>query len=246
MTGVTKIISATWNHHLAGAGEEESFLNRRSPLLLQSGEVVQAVAVSHLEIWIDYNLLTIVGIFKSMFIQIIWRWSPCLSPPPRAWWCVWRPCRRPCPCWSSTCSGSTSGWTRPGSGVSPRLCWDVLCLISLCSVVSGSFGGISPCLDRRQIPRQQSAAFSQPRSPPQTDRYLCKVIWNVIIKSKQLTMLIVVDATLEDGEKTSNESLIFTQSLRGAWVWSKITPRDQDPAKEAKSSKNSPGVTFST
>ena len=39
--------------HLAGAGEEESFLNRRSPLLLQSGEVVQAVAVSHLEIWID-------------------------------------------------------------------------------------------------------------------------------------------------------------------------------------------------
>ena len=71
VTGVTNIISATWNHHLAGAGEEESFLNRRSPLLLQSGEVVQAVAVSHLEIWIDYNLLTIVGIFKSMFIQII-------------------------------------------------------------------------------------------------------------------------------------------------------------------------------
>ena len=217
--------------HLAGAGEEESFLNRWSPLLLQSGEVVQAVAVSHLEIWIDYNLLTIVGIFKSMFIQIIWRWSPCLSPPPRAWWCVWRPCRRPCPCWSSTCSGSTSGWTRPGSGVSPRLCWDVLFSISLCSVVMRSFGGISPCLDRRRIPRQQSAAFSQPRSPPQTDRYLCNTILNHVEKLKQLTMLIVVDAALEDGEETSNERLILTQSLRGAWGWSEITPRDQDPAQ---------------
>ena len=51
------------HHHLAGAGEEESFLNRWSPLLLQSGEVVQAVAVSHLQIWIDCDILTLVGIF---------------------------------------------------------------------------------------------------------------------------------------------------------------------------------------
>lgn len=119
------------HHHLAGAGEEESLLNRRSSLLLQSGEVVQAVAVCHLYILIDCGLLTLVGIFRSMFIQILWRWSACLSPPPRAWWCAWRPCRRPCPCWSSTCSGSTSGWTRPWSWVSPRLCWDVLCLVPL-------------------------------------------------------------------------------------------------------------------
>ena len=83
-------------------------------------------------------------------------------------------------------------------------------------VVMGSFGGISPCLDRRQIPRQQSAAFSQPRSPPQTDRYLYIIILDHIEKSRQLTMLIVVDAALEDGEKTSYESLILTQSLGGA------------------------------
>ena len=83
-------------------------------------------------------------------------------------------------------------------------------------IVMGSFEGISPCLDRRQIPRQQSGAFSQPRSPPQTDRYLCNTILDHIEKSKQLTMLIVVDATLEDGEKTSDESLILTQSLGAA------------------------------
>ena len=83
-------------------------------------------------------------------------------------------------------------------------------------IVMGSFEGISPCLDRRQIQRQQSAAFSLPRSPPQTDRYLCNNILNHFEKSKQLTMLIVVDATLEDGEKTSDESLILTQSLGAA------------------------------
>ena len=83
-------------------------------------------------------------------------------------------------------------------------------------IVMGSFEGISPCLDRRQIQHQQSAAFSQPRSPPQIDRYLCNTILNHIEKSRQLTMLIVVDATLEDGEKTSNESLILTQTLGAA------------------------------
>ena len=70
-TWQVQVGSSTWHHHLAGAGEEESFLNRRSPLLLQSGEVVQAVAVSHLYIWIDCDLLTLVGIFKSMFIPIL-------------------------------------------------------------------------------------------------------------------------------------------------------------------------------
>ena len=83
-------------------------------------------------------------------------------------------------------------------------------------IVMGSFEGISPCLDRRQIRRQQSVAFSLPRSPPQIDRYLCNTILNHIEKLKELTMLIVVDATLEDGEETSDESLILTQSLGAA------------------------------
>jgi len=122
---------------LAGAGEEESFLNRRSSLLLQSGEVVQAVAVSHLLPGHD-------GVFGDHV------GDPAPVDPQRVR--------------AARVVEQDHVWIEGRSHVNNRQ--------------------LFPCLDH---PLRLIDA-----------------------------MLIVVDATLEDGEETSNESLILTQSLRGA------------------------------
>ena len=107
-------------------------MNRRSPLLLQSGEVVQAVAVSHLYIWIDCDLLTLVGILKSMFIKYFEDDLLVSHLLPGHDGVLGDHVGDPAPVDPQRVRAARVVEQDLGEGgVSPRLCWDVLCLISL-------------------------------------------------------------------------------------------------------------------